>query len=32
MYLSEKVKPDFRTINRFRKDNPDFVKDVFTQV
>jgi len=29
MYLSEKVKPDFRTINRFRKNNADFVKSAF---
>ena len=29
MYLAEKVNPDFRTINRFRKDNPKFVKDAF---
>jgi transposase len=29
MYLAEKVNPDFRTINRFRKDNPEFVKDAF---
>jgi|TARA_Y100000294_G_C8536765_1_gene329407 transposase len=29
MYLAEKVNPDFRTINRFRKDNPEFVKDTF---
>jgi transposase len=29
MYLSEKVKPNFRTINRFRKDNSDFVKTAF---
>lgn len=29
MYLSEKVCPDFRTINRFRKDNVDFVKCSF---
>ena len=26
MYLAKKVQPDFRTINRFRKDNPGFVK------
>jgi transposase len=26
MHLAEKVNPDFRTINRFRKDNPEFVK------
>ncbi len=29
IYLAEKVNPDFRTINRFRKDNPEFVKDSF---
>jgi len=29
MYLSEKVSPDFRTINRFRKDNAQFVKNAF---
>jgi len=29
MYLAEKVNPDFRTINRFRKDNLKFVKDAF---
>jgi len=29
MYLAEKVTPDFRTIARFRKDNPEFVKDAF---
>jgi len=29
MYLAEKVNPDFRTINRFRKDNPDFVRNAF---
>ena len=29
MYLGEKVNPDFRTINRFRKDNPEFVKNAF---
>ena len=27
MYLAEKVNPNFRTINRFRKDNPEFVKN-----
>jgi len=31
MYLSEKVNPDFRTINRFRKDNSQFVKDAFKE-
>ena len=29
MYLAEKVNPDFRTINRFRKDNPELVKNAF---
>jgi transposase len=29
MHLAEKVNPDFRTINRFRKDNPEFVKSAF---
>jgi transposase len=29
MYLAEKVDPDFRTINRFRKNNPEFVKNAF---
>jgi len=29
MYLSEKVHPDFRTINRFRMEHPEFVKDAF---
>ena len=29
MYLAERTNPDFRTINRFRKDNPDFVKTAF---
>src|SRR3989344_5476991 len=29
MYLAEKVQPDFRTIARFRKDNPEFVKNTF---
>lgn len=31
MYLAEKVSPDFRTIARFRKDNPEFVKSAFKQ-
>lgn len=31
MYLSEKVSPDFRTISRFRKDNPEFVKNTFNE-
>ena len=29
MYLAEKVNPNWRTINRFRKDNSQFVKDAF---
>ena len=29
IYLSEKLSPDFRTINDFRKDNPDLVKSAF---
>jgi len=29
MFLAEKTTPDFRTINDFRKNNPDLVKDVF---
>ncbi len=29
MYLSEKVNPNWRTINRFRKDHPEFVKNAF---
>lgn len=29
MYLAEKVSPNFRTINRFRKDNSEFVKNAF---
>lgn len=31
MYLAEKVKPDFRTIARFRKNNSVLVKDAFKQ-
>ena len=31
MYLAEKVSPDFRTINRFRKNNADFVKSAFKE-
>ena len=31
MYLAEKANPDFRTINRFRKDNPEFVKRAFQE-
>jgi len=29
MYLGEKVAPDFRTLSDFRKNNPDFLKEVF---
>jgi len=29
MYLAEKASPDFRTIARFRRENPGFVKDAF---
>ena len=29
MFLAEKTTPDFRTISDFRKNNPDFVKEVF---
>lgn len=29
MYLSEKVHPDFRTINRFRAENQEFIKNAF---
>ena len=32
MYLSAFNKPDFRTINRFRKDNIDIVKTLFVQI
>jgi len=31
MYLAEKVNPNFRTVNRFRKDNPEFVKNSFKE-
>ena len=31
MYLAEKLNPDFRTIARFRKDNPEFVKTAFKE-
>ncbi|MFH0898297.1 MAG: transposase [bacterium] len=31
MYLSERCKPDFRTISRFRKDNAEFLKVVFKE-
>jgi transposase len=29
MYLAEKVHPDFRTINRFRMEHPEFIKEAF---
>ena len=32
MYLSALQKPDFRTINRFRKDNIDILKNLFVQI
>ncbi len=32
IYLAEKTQPDFRTISDFRKDNQDFIKNVFKQV
>ena len=32
MYLSSMYKPDFRTINDFRKDNIDFIKKAFVHV
>ena len=31
MYLAEKVAPDFRTICRFRRENADFLKQVFKE-
>lgn len=31
MYLAEKISPNFRTINRFRKNNPEFVKQAFKE-
>ena len=31
MYLAEKVKPNFRTICRFRVDNADFIKETFKE-
>jgi transposase len=31
MYLAEKVNPNFRTINRFRKDYADFFKSAFKE-
>lgn len=32
MYLSALQQPDFRTINRFRKDNAEVLKDLFVQI
>lgn len=32
MYLSSMYKPDFRTINDFRKDNTDFVQESFVHI
>jgi transposase len=32
MYLASMYRPDFRTINDFRKDNSDFFEDCFKQV
>jgi len=29
MYLTERLRPDFRTVARFRKDNASFIKEVF---
>ena len=31
MYLAEKVQPNFRTIARFRKNNSQFIKEVFKE-
>ena len=31
MYLAEKVQPNFRTIARFRRENKEFVKEVFKE-
>jgi transposase len=31
MYLAEKVQPNFRTIARFRRNNKEFVKEVFKE-
>jgi transposase len=31
LYLAEKLKPDFRTINRFRKENADLFKSAFKE-
>ena len=32
MYLSDRLKPDFRTIRRFRKDNLETIKLVFAEI
>ena len=32
MYISGNNKPDFRTINRFRKEKWDFLEEIFTQI
>lgn len=32
MYLAAMQKPDFRTINRFRKDNVNILRELFVQV
>jgi len=32
MYLASGIRPDFRTINLFRKDNFDILKEIFNQV
>jgi len=32
IYLAEKTQPDFRTINEFRKNNPELVKNTFKQI
>jgi transposase len=32
MYLSDRLKPDFRTICRFRKDNLEIIKLVFAEI
>lgn len=32
MYLAALQQPDFRTVNRFRKDNSEVLKDLFVQV
>ncbi len=32
IYLAEKVKPNFRTISDFRKDNPGIIRSLFRQI